>query len=120
MMMRTGGSASDVIAGVATRLFDYDRGDQDVFDALDLDGQLPDVEMLAGRRHASDLAHDELAHGDLTGGPCPFDPDPRALERQVAGKAHAAVAEAQREQARRLELVGNAPEKLAEHVLERD
>ena len=66
------------------------------------------------------LAHDELADRDVVGGPRPFDPDARALERQIAGEPHASVGQAQRQQARRLELVGHAAEQLAEHVLERD
>src|SRR5450759_1927648 len=95
-------------------------GDRAVLDAFDFDGQLPNFHALARIRQPSRFTRQKFAHGEIVGGPCAFDPQPRAFERQGTGQADAAVREPQRQQTQGLELVRHGAEQLSQHIFEGD
>src|SRR6266702_178657 len=112
-MTRSGISTSGPLAVVVIFLVKARRGDDHrsdlaVLDTLNLHGELPDVQAIARFRHTSGRTHHPFADGDVLARPRTLDPDARPFEGQVTGKPDAAVAQAERQQPRRLELVGDA------------
>src|SRR5438874_2707091 len=120
-MMMSGISTSDTLTFIRGVLVEPRRRDDHrrhlpVFHAFDLDGQFPHFEPFARFRKAPRDTYDEFTDGEVLRRPRAFHPHARALERQVARQSDASVAEAERQQPRRLEFVGDAAEQLADDV----